>query len=119
MKMVLPYPPTNNTYFTVARGRKILSSKGRAYKKLVIDRVFEKGYKRVKDNTRLKVRIHAYPPDKRSRDLDNIPKALLDAIQSAGIYQDDSLIDDLRIIRERKEINGKVEVYIFELSDYE
>jgi len=31
----LPWPPTVNTYYTVARGRKILSKKGRAYKEAV------------------------------------------------------------------------------------
>jgi crossover junction endodeoxyribonuclease RusA len=43
------------------------------------------------------LRVHA--PDRRARDLDNLPKALLDAITHAGLWEDDSLIDELHIYR--------------------
>lgn len=48
---------------------------------------------------RLAVRIQAYPPRHGRRDLDNLLKALLDAMQDAGIYEDDSQIDYLAIER--------------------
>lgn len=48
---------------------------------------------------RLSLTIDAYPPDRRKRDLDNILKSLLDALQHAGIYSDDSQIDILKISR--------------------
>jgi len=48
---------------------------------------------------RLAVDIYVNPPDKRKRDLDNIPKALLDALTHAGIWEDDSQIDQLTITR--------------------
>lgn len=43
--------------------------------------------------------ISLYPPDRRKRDIDNVLKALLDALQHAGCYEDDSQLDDLRIVR--------------------
>lgn len=43
--------------------------------------------------------IKASPPDRRARDLDNILKALLDALAHAGVYADDSEIDELHIYR--------------------
>jgi crossover junction endodeoxyribonuclease RusA len=43
------------------------------------------------------LRVHA--PDRRARDLDNLPKALLDALTHAGLWEDDSLIDELHIFR--------------------
>ena len=52
-----------------------------------------------KPEDRLIVTIEAYPPDKRKRDLDNILKSLLDALQHAGMYPDDSQIDVLSIAR--------------------
>jgi len=48
---------------------------------------------------RLSVRIEAYPPDKRKRDLDNLPKAPLDALTISGLWKDDSQIDELHIVR--------------------
>ena len=40
----------------------------------------------------LAVRIKAYPPDKRKRDIDNIQKPLLDAMEKAGVYRNDCQI---------------------------
>jgi crossover junction endodeoxyribonuclease RusA len=39
------------------------------------------------------------PPDRRRRDLDNVFKALLDSMTSAGVWGDDSQIDALSIRR--------------------
>ena len=48
---------------------------------------------------RLRVHITANPPDRRRRDLDNLQKALLDSLMHAGLFADDSQIDDLQIVR--------------------
>ena len=48
---------------------------------------------------RLAVDIQACPPDNRKRDLDNVAKVLIDALMHAGLFDDDSQIDDLRIWR--------------------
>ncbi len=37
--------------------------------------------------------MDAFPPDRRRRDLDNIQKPVLDAMQHAGVYLDDSQVD--------------------------
>ena len=60
---------------------------------------------------RISVRVDAAPPDRRVRDLDNISKALLDALTHAGVWRDDSQIDDLRIVRCDPERGGCVVVY--------
>ena len=58
----LQWPPAVNNYTTVARGRKILSNRGRKYKKHSILELMEqhapKGLK-----GRLEVNIEAHPPD--------------------------------------------------------
>jgi len=64
-----------------------------------------------KKEDRLSVFIEAFPPDKRKRDLDNVLKSLLDALQHAGVYADDCQIDRLSIIR-KSPLNGIVKIEI-------
>lgn len=45
------------------------------------------------------IQFYVYFPDKRKRDLDNIPKAILDAFQKAGLIKDDCLCQKLTIQR--------------------
>ena len=78
----LPWPPTVNTYYTIARGRKILSKKGRDYKKNAMPPWtgnFLSG--------QVEVNIEAHPPDKRKRDLDNILKPILDLLTNNGVWK--------------------------------
>lgn len=48
---------------------------------------------------RIALHIHAFPPDSRRRDLDNACKSAVDALMHAGVFKDDSQIDDLHILR--------------------
>jgi len=61
----------------------------------------------------IKVEIIAYRPDKRKRDLDNLLKGSLDSLTKAGVWEDDSLIQDLRIYW-GDHIGGYLKVYIEE-----
>jgi Holliday junction resolvase RusA-like endonuclease len=38
------------------------------------------------------VSLHFHPPNKRRRDLHNYPKAIMDALTHAGVWEDDSLV---------------------------
>jgi crossover junction endodeoxyribonuclease RusA len=99
----LPYPPSVNTYWRhlskgPLAGRSLISEKGRNYRRdvieqLLVDRTPSVGIARVA------VDIEARMPDRRQRDLDNIPKAVLDALTHAKFWADDGQIDDLRIWR--------------------
>lgn len=96
----LPYPPSVNQYWrsVLIRGRRriLISASGREYKATVRSIVGDAG----KPLTgRLQVTIEATMPDRRTRDIDNLGKAPLDALTSAGVWLDDEQIDDLRIIR--------------------
>ena len=57
-------------------------------------------------NGDLMVEIIIYPPDKRKRDMDNIKKALFDALQNAGLYKDDCQIIDDHTIKVNKIVKG-------------
>ena len=109
--VTLAWPPSVNNYYTIARGRKILSKNGRLYKQqAVMDMLVQKVEKRKSDS--YTVYIRAYPPDKRKRDLDNAFKAILDSLVEYGAIQDDSLIDDLRIQRFNVVKYGRIDVLI-------
>jgi crossover junction endodeoxyribonuclease RusA len=62
------------------------------------------------------MRVVAVAPDNRCRDLDNILKALQDALQDAGVYNDDHQIDDLRVTRTAPQKPGWVDVDITETT---
>jgi len=110
--ITLPWPPTVNHYYTVARGRKILSKKGREYKKTC---ALEMMVQRIPQDASVKrycISINAYPPSKRRHDLDNLLKPILDALVDYGAIEDDSQVDDLRIQRFNPVKGGRIEVLI-------
>lgn len=115
-RIELPWPPQNNHLFTVARGRKIKSNKGRQYAALVNQYVIE-GNHQYQLAGRLKVKILAYPPTRARRDLDNLFKAPLDSLTQAGVFNDDSQIDDVRMVRCEVVKGGRLEVIITELEE--
>ena len=108
----LPWPPTVNTYYTIARGRKILSKKGRDYKKYAMP-----PWTGNLVSGQVEVNIEAHPPDKRKRDLDNILKPILDLLTNNGVWKDDSQVDVLRIRRRHIAKPGYVRVYITEIDE--
>lgn len=93
--IVLPFPPSTNRIWRQFKGRTILSAEGRKYRANVMASVMEGGWRpRTSD---LDVRIMAFLPDARRRDLDNLLKASLDALTHAGVWRDDSQIKRLTI----------------------
>jgi len=96
--MVLPWPPSLNTYWRNVGGRTLISSEGRAYREAVVWLAKSENWPKHGDK-RLTVTVEAWVPDKRRRDLDNMLKAALDALTHAGVWDDDGQIDDLRIVR--------------------
>tara|TARA_R100000656_G_scaffold23297_1_gene20735 strand:- start:202 stop:504 length:303 start_codon:yes stop_codon:yes gene_type:complete len=93
------------------RGRIVKSPKGRSYAKDVAYYCRNEGI-RVELDCRLKVDILVFPPDNRRRDLDNVLKAILDSLEDAKVFKDDSLIDDLRVRRMDTFKDGKIEIGI-------
>lgn len=107
----LPWPPTVNHYYSVANSRKILSARGRKYKEDCLWVVAGQKPSKAR-GSRVSVTIHAHPPDKRKRDLDNLLKPVLDVLTESGVIEDDSQIDELTIIRFPVFKTGKVEIIV-------
>jgi len=105
----LPWPPTVNHYWLPnANHSKRISARGMQFRADVIHAC--RGHSGIMG--RVSVSVIANPPDKRKRDLDNIFKALLDALNHAGMIEDDSLIDRLLIERGKVFEVGQVRVTI-------
>lgn len=107
MKLTLPWPPSINHYYGNFRGRVYISAKGKAFRKRVgAELDWTKGT--FSPNDRLRVRLELFPPDNRRRDVDNIQKPVLDSLEHAGLFANDSQIDDLHTIRREKRDGGQV-----------
>lgn len=98
--LTLPFPPSVNHYWQASGHRRFISKRGMDFRASVAGEVADKGINSLGGS--LQVFVSLFPPDKRRRDVDNPIKALLDALQHAGVYDDDSQIRFLSV--ERKEI---------------
>lgn len=113
VRLILPLPPTVNHLYTVANGRKILSSAGRDYRRAVASAVLQQTASRppLTGSLAITVRMHA-PADGHRRDLDNYLKSTLDALVRSGVLADDSLIDHIEKTRGRPAEPGYLAILI-------
>lgn len=86
----LPYPPTVNTYWRRVGAKTILSARARAYRRAALTATTRVRLEPMAGDVEAVITFH--PPDRRKRDLDNLPKGLLDALKCAGMYADDSQV---------------------------
>ena len=107
----LPWPPSLNHYWRNHHGRMLLSRDGRQYRDEAALALKLAGVRSF-GSARLAVEVEVRPPDRRRRDLDNLGKAVLDALTAGGVYDDDSQIDDLRIVRGPVTAGGEVVVVV-------
>ena len=114
-KLTLPWPPSVNKYYRTPRtgklaGRTLISEEGRRFRTEAVLMLRQQKVEQIKG--RVAVMLHAYPPDRRRRDLDNLLKGVLDALVHAGAIEDDSLVDDLHVIRKPIVKDGQLTVFV-------
>jgi crossover junction endodeoxyribonuclease RusA len=90
-----PYPPSVNHYWGQCGKRKYITKRGIDFRSSISGLVADKAQETITHE--IEAFVTLYPPDKRRRDLDNPMKALLDAMQEAGVYDDDCQIKKLTI----------------------
>lgn len=121
LELELPFPPSVNKYWRhVKQGRFIralISAPGRRYREVA--RVMAARQACLDGPICEPVRVSCifHPPDRRKRDLDNLPKALFDAITSAQIWTDDSLVHELHLSWGKKVSGGKAIVRIERITE--
>jgi len=96
----VPWPPSVNNYYVRGEWRRARSGKmyqatgltkeGQRYRdELPLVLLEQLHGRRVTFHGQVEVELECHPPDKRKRDLDNIEKALFDALQHARILGND------------------------------
>ena len=113
-ELVLPLAPSVNHYYGSRGNHRYIKEAGVTFRAEVAALVKQSGMPKLEG--RLCVVIRAYFPDKRKRDVDNVAKAALDALQHAGAYLNDCQIDDLQIKRDKIVPGGRLEVMIGQIS---
>jgi crossover junction endodeoxyribonuclease RusA len=108
LEIELPYPPSVNHYWRRVGTRTLISRGGRAFRQSVCAILAAAGVRPLAGV--LAVEVTVYPPDNRRRDIDNVQKALLDALAHGGAYHDDSQIARLTVERRQVVPGGKVGV---------
>lgn len=106
--LALPYPPGVNHLYAVARGRKILSREGRIYRQRV-------GWLCMMHKVRpldgpVVVSVVVYRP-RRSGDLDNALKSLLDSLKGY-LFHDDAQVVEIHARRDDDKANPRAEVRV-------
>jgi len=113
-KFTLPFPPSINHYWRKWNNRMVISRDGRRFRAEVCELLTQtsgQGNEPPRDG-RIALCMDAFPPDRRRRDLDNLQKPLLDAMEHAGVYLDDSQIDLLLTRRRARREGGQIIVTI-------
>jgi crossover junction endodeoxyribonuclease RusA len=105
----LPYPPSMNHYWRRVGNKTIISRGGREYRVKVVSLLAD--FSEPLQGP-LKIVISLRPPDRRRRDVDNVLKPMLDAIQHGGVYVDDSQIVDLQITKGEPAKDGFVDIQL-------
>lgn len=113
--LLLPYPPSVNTYWGFHGHKRFLTDKAKAFKQEVAYRFALSGYKGYGGQL-LQLKVVLHPPDNRVRDIDNCIKSLLDAMCQAGMFTDDCQIHKLTVEKSSVAKGGLCSIH---LSPYE
>ncbi|MFW8627667.1 RusA family crossover junction endodeoxyribonuclease [Deinococcus sp. ME38] len=121
--LLLPFPPSMNSIWrsgikhTAGKPeiRVRLSTRARMYRHAVAQACADQGHPTAPVG-RLAVTIDVHAPDHRKRDLDNLNKALMDALTHARVWHDDSLIDELHLHRRANQPGGAIVMHVAALE---
>ena len=111
----LPYPPSVNHYWRRVGARTLISRQGRTFRESVCSLLALRRLRPLEGW--LKVHLQIFPPDRRRRDVDNIQKPVLDALQHAGVYHDDFQIVSLVTDRLEPREGGQLVVTVIQVTD--
>lgn len=101
----LPIPPSVNGYWKPTKGGGVMRSKKASAFKARARNLIQFAIPKNRLSSSLPFRgsvlveVVLVPPDRARRDLDNLLKALLDSLESAGVVEDDSQVDRLVVTR--------------------
>lgn len=110
----LPWPPSINHYWRTRvngnRAMQYISAEGKRFRSEVAATAEPR-----RMAGRLSVSVELTMPDRRRRDIDNVLKCVLDALEHAEVFLNDSQIDRLHVFRLHVEPPGCADVTVTEL----
>ncbi len=96
IRLKLPWPPSINSYWLHTKtGQTFITPKGRKFRQVVMAACLVGNIQPM--TGRLDILIHYHPPDRRIRDIDNLQKALMDAMKHGGCMADDSQVKHMDV----------------------
>ena len=112
--LTLPWPPSvNHIYGRGRNGQLYLLRDGKEYRKTVW--ILIRAARLTKRLGPVALTIDAYPPDKRLRDVDNLLKAVLDALQEGGAFENDSQVKELHVFMRAPRAAACIDVQIADI----
>lgn len=112
--LTLPYPPSVNSIWRRVGNRTLLSARGRRYHDAVRVQLVLARHNREPIAGPVICWLLVNPPDRRKRDLDNIPKVIFDAMTKCRVWRDDSQVQFFAIARSGVIPGGCVGLAIYE-----
>ena len=97
MRLILPFPVSVNAMHLVANRHLIRSKRYRDWLERTVGYIRAVGNPKMPDDTPLDVEIVIRRPDQRRRDIDNLTKSVLDALQEGGVIGDDCWVWSLAV----------------------
>ena len=111
-----PLTKSNNAKWW--KGRMRIPARIKKYEQALHDyakKVMQRSKRRITKKL-VKVKVIYYLGSKRRKDLQNLPKTTMDALNGA-VYKDDSQVHDLHIIKKLDRKNPRIRITIEEMSD--
>lgn len=96
--ITLPLPPSVNTYWRKSPHGMFITQQGKDFRREVGEIIAERQCLKF-GTARLFMAVRLCMRDRRASDLDNRLKALCDALEHAGVFDDDEQIDELLVLR--------------------
>lgn len=109
----LDYPPSLWALYTIARGRLVLTKRGREYKERAAWQAIAQGVK-VPIAGAVAVEITVHPPTQ-IQDVDNSIKGPLDALRGRA-FTDDAVIEEIHIYRRAPTVEPRLELVVASTS---
>ena len=120
IQLELPFPPSVNHYWRNF-GRTVLSKEAVKFRNtaraMIVSQLAAATPKPRKITWPVAVSMRVHPPDRRRRDLDNMAKAILDALTCGGVWADDRLAHELHLVWGELTRGGKAIIRIAELGE--
>ena len=113
----LPYPPSINNYWIASGHRRFISQRGRDFKNHVAEYCVEWRVPKFGDAS-MWVEIVLHPRSKKLMDIDNCIKPILDALQDAGVFDDDCQVQRVSITRGVPKKGGGCVVMLDRMEDH-